>query len=61
MKKLENIGHILKDAIMIKVDVVVLYHSISNDAGLQALRKVLDNRENNKISTDDFTKTAELL
>ena len=39
----------------------LVYPSISHAAGLEALRKVLDNRENEKISTDDLTKMAEFV
>ena len=46
---------------MVTADVVGLYPSIPHDAGLEALRKVLDNRENKKISTDDLTKMAEFV
>ena len=56
IKKLKNIDHIPQDAIMVTADVVGLYPSIPHDAGLEALRKALDNRENKKISTDDLTK-----
>ena len=37
-------------------DVVGLYPSIPHVAGLEPLRKALDNRENKKILTDDLTK-----
>ena len=46
---------------MVKADVVGLYLSIPHDAGLEALRKELDNRENKKTSTDDITKMAEFV
>ena len=61
IKKLKNIDHIPQDAIMVTTDVVGLYPSIPHDAGLEALRKALDNRENKKISTDDLTKIAEFV
>ena len=61
IKKLKNIDHIPQDAIMVTADVVGLYPSIPHDAGLEALRKVLDNRENNKISIDDLTKMIEFV
>ena len=41
---------------MVTADVVGLYPSIHHDAGVEALRKALDIRENKKISTDDLTK-----
>ena len=40
---------------MITVDVVGLYPSIPDDNGPNALRKLLDNRVNKKISPDDLT------
>ena len=43
---------------MVTTDVIGQYPSSSHDAGLEALRKALDNRENKKISTDDLTKMA---
>ena len=61
IKKLKNIDHIPQDAIMVTADVVGLYTSIPHDAGLEALRKAFDNRENKKISTDDFTKMTEFV
>ena len=44
---------------MLTADVVGLYPSIPHDAGQEALRKVLDNQENKKISIDDLTKMTE--
>ena len=46
---------------MVRADVVELYPSIPHDSGLEALRKALDNRENNKFSTDDLTKMTEFV
>ena len=45
IKKLKNIDDIPQDAIMVKPDVVGLYPSIPHDAGLEVLRKALDDRE----------------
>ena len=61
IKKLKNVDHIPQDAIMLTAGVVGLYPSIPHNAGLEALRKALDNRENKKISTDDLTKMAEFV
>ena len=61
IKELRNIDHIPQDANMVTTDVVGLYPSIPNDNGLEPLKKVLDNRENKKISTDDLTKMTELV
>ena len=61
IKELRNIDHIPQDANMVTADVVGLYPNIPHDTGLEALRKVLDNRENKKISTDNLTKMIELV
>ena len=45
---------------MVTADVVGLYPSIPHDAGLEALRKALDNRENKKISTHHLDKWLNL-
>ena len=45
---------------MVTADVVDLYPSILHNAGVEALREALDNRENKKISTDDLTKQQNL-
>ena len=46
IKKLKNIDHIPQDAIMVTANVVGLYPSTPHAAGLQSLRKTLENREN---------------
>ena len=60
IKKLKNSDQIPQDAIMVTADVVSLYLSITHGADLKALRKLLDIRENKKISTDDLNKMVEL-
>ena len=54
IKKLNNIDHIPPDTIMVKVDVVGLYPSKSHVAGLEILRKALDNWVDKKIPTDNL-------
>ena len=54
IKKLKNIDHIPPDTIMVKVDVVGLYPSKSHVAGLEILRKALDNQVDKKIPTDNL-------
>ena len=61
IKKLKNIDHVSQDAIMVTGDIIGQSPSIPHDAGLEALRKELDNRENKKISTDNLTKNAEFV
>ena len=46
---------------MVTADVVGLYPFIPHDAGLEALRKVLDNQENKNISTDNLNKVIEFV
>ena len=58
--KLKSTDHIPQDAIMVTVDVIGLYTSIPHDAGLEVLRKALDNREKKKISVDDLIKMTEI-
>ena len=43
IKKLKSIDHIPQDAKMVTADLVGLYSSILQDAGLETLRKALDN------------------
>ena len=59
IKKLKNNDQIPHNTIMVTADVVSLYPSITHGADLKALRKLLDNRENKKISTDDLNKMVE--
>ena len=61
IKKLKNIDHISQDAKMVTADVVGLYPFTPHDAGLEAVRKVLDNQENKNISTDNLNKVIELV
>ena len=58
--KPKSTDHIPQDAIMVTADVIGLYTSISHDAGLEVLRKALDNREKKKISVDDLIKMTEI-
>ena len=49
------------NALLVTVDVVGLYPSITHEAGLWALKEMLDRREEKKISTEDLVKTAEFV
>ena len=46
---------------MVTADGVSLYPSISHDAGLEALRKALDNQENKNFSIDELSKIVEVV
>ena len=60
VKKLKNIDHIPQDAIMETADVVDLYPSIPHDAGLEALRKALDNRHSKRFQLMTLPKWQNL-
>ena len=61
IKKIKNIGTVLKYSILVTADVVGLYPSIPHEAGLKALERTLNNRTNKKVSTEDLVKTAEFV
>ena len=46
---------------MVTADVVGLYPSIPHEAGLEALKKALDNRTEKKVSTEDLLKMAKFV
>ena len=56
--KIRNLTDIPNDALLVTVDVVGLYPSIPREAGLQALKEVLERRKNKKISANDLVKMA---
>ena len=58
IKKLINFNYISQDAMIVTADVVGLYASIPQYAGLEALKKALDNQENKKVSNDVLIKIA---
>ena len=60
-RKIKNSADIPESAILLTVDVVGFYSSIPHQAGLEALKKALDARENKFISTDDIVKMAEFV
>ena len=60
LKKIQNMGKIPQDSILMTTDVVGLYPSIPHNAGLKALRDALDCRQNKKIPTDMFSLTTTL-
>ena len=58
MHKIRNLKDIPNDALLVTADVVGLHPSIPHEAGLQALKEVLERRKDKKISTDDLVKMA---
>ena len=61
IKKIKHLKNIPDNAILVTADVVGLYPSIPHEAGLRALKEVLDRREEKKISTEDLVKMAEFV
>ena len=58
IKNTRNLGSIPENAILVTADVVVLYPCIPHEAGLQALREVLDKREQHTIPTSELIRMA---
>ena len=58
MHKIRDLKDIPNDALLVTADVVGLYPSIPHEAGLQALKEVLERRKDKKISTNDLVKMA---
>ena len=61
IKKIKHVKKIPDNAILVTADVVGLYPIIPHEAGLRALKEVLDRKEDKKISTEDLVKVAEFL
>ena len=53
---IKNLGSIPENAVLVTADVVGLYPSIPHEAGLKALREVLDKREQHTIPTKELIK-----
>ena len=61
IRKIKNLADIPEGVILVTADAVSLYPSIPHQAGLEALKRALDERENKFISTDDIVKMAEFV
>ena len=61
LKKIRNLGYLPENAILVTADVVGLYPSIPQEAGLQALEEALENRNHKQISTDKLFKMAQFV
>ena len=61
LKKNKNIGKIPEGATLVTADVIGLYPSISNGAGLEAPRKILNERDSPKVPTEDMVLMAEFV
>ena len=61
IKKAKSLKNIPQDALLVTADVVGLYPSIPDEAGLKALKEALDKREKRNIATNDLIKIAEFV
>ena len=61
IRKIKNLIDIPEGAILVTADVVGLYPIIPHQAGLETLKKALDERENKFISTNDLVNMAEFV
>ena len=60
INKVKNID-IRNDVLLVTVDVVGLYSSITHEVGLRALKNTLENRNYKEIPTENFIKMAEFI
>ena len=61
IKKIKHLKSIPDNALLVNADAVRLSPSIPTEAGLKALKEVLDRREEKKISTKVLVKIAEFV
>lgn len=58
LRKINNLGILPDDSIMVTIDVVGLYPSIPHDEGLRAIKKALDGRRNLEIPSTEIAELA---
>ena len=61
LKKLQELGSLPKNAILCTIDVVGLYPNIPHEEGLASIRKHLNNRENNEVTTNTLVELADIV
>ena len=61
LKKIKNIGKISEGAILFTADVIGHYPSTSHGAGLETLRKILNERDSPKVPNEDIARIAEFV
>ena len=61
LEKIKTIGSVPENAILVTADVVGLYSNIPHQAGLKALKEVLEKRDIKKTPTEDLVKMAEFV
>ena len=61
LRKLSDLPPFKKDVLLCTVDVVGLYPNIPHKDGIEALKSVLDSRENKTVSTESLLELTELV
>ena len=61
LKKLKDLGSLLKNATLRTIDVVAIYPNIPHEEGLASIRKHLDNRENKEVRTNTIVEPANIV
>ena len=61
MQKLNSLGEIPEDAILVTIDVCSLYTNIPHKDGISATRRALDKRTNQEIPTDVLIHLLEII
>ena len=61
IKKTRNVGSVPENDILVRADLVGLHPSIPHDAGLKALREVLDKRDQHTIPTSELIRMADFV
>ena len=61
VKKTRNVGSVPENDILVTADVVGLHPSIPHEAGLKALREVLDKRDQHTIPTSEQIRMADFV
>ena len=61
IKKIKHLKNTADNAILVTADPIGLCPRIPHEAGLKALKEVLDRREDKNISTEEFVKMAEFV
>ena len=61
IKRTRNLGSIGDNAILVTTDVVGLYPSIPHEAGLKALREILDKGQQYTIPTSELIRMADFV
>ena len=59
--RIKNIRSVPDNAMLVTADVVGLYPSIPHSAGLNSLKKALENRVNKQIPPNDLVKMAKFV